>query len=96
MPSLRPLLVATSVKTTLLPTAGVGLSTVLTIERSVVGVGTGVTVEVLLATAGSFSVPLIVAVLAYGPAALTVAVMVKVAVAVFASAPMFHIPVPGV
>ncbi|MNR40237.1 hypothetical protein D3C85_1585080 [compost metagenome] len=64
VPLLGPLLVATSVNTTLLPTAGAILSIVFTIERSVVGVGTGVTVELLFATAGSFSVPLIVAVLA--------------------------------
>ncbi|MNV79346.1 hypothetical protein D3C71_1728940 [compost metagenome] len=96
MPLLGPLLAATKVKTTLLPTAGVPLSTVFTIDRSVVGVGTGVTVELLLAGTGSFSVPVMVAVLAYGPAAFTVAVMVKVEVPALASAPIFHRPVPGV
>ncbi|MNR55864.1 hypothetical protein D3C85_1763260 [compost metagenome] len=64
VPSLGPLLVATRVNTTLLPTAGAALSTVLTRDLSVVGVGTGVEVEVLLPGVGSFSVPLMLAVLA--------------------------------
>ncbi|MNR05344.1 hypothetical protein D3C85_1213690 [compost metagenome] len=95
VPSLGPLLVAMSVNTTLLPTGGVALSTVLTTERSVVAVGTGVTVEVLFAAAGSLSVPVMVAVLAYGPVAFTVAVMVSVEVMVLARAPILHMPVAG-
>ena len=50
---LGPLLVAVMVKVTLLPTFGVKLSTVLTILRSVIGTGVGVTVEVLFAKEGS-------------------------------------------
>ncbi|MNR21785.1 hypothetical protein D3C85_1387040 [compost metagenome] len=55
---------ATKVNTTLLPTAGVALSTVLLSETSEVGTGSGVEVEVLLPGVGSFSVPVMVAVLA--------------------------------
>ncbi|MNW02311.1 hypothetical protein D3C71_1980760 [compost metagenome] len=64
VPLLGPLLVATRVNTTLLPTAGLATSTVLTRDLSVVGVGNGVEVEVLLPGVGSFSVPLMLAVLA--------------------------------
>src|SRR5664279_2069124 len=61
---LGPPLCAVIVKVTLLPTLGVRLSTVLTILRSVIGTGVGVTVEVLLARIGSVCVPVMVAVLA--------------------------------
>ncbi|MNQ96430.1 hypothetical protein D3C85_1120340 [compost metagenome] len=64
VPSLGPLLVATSVNTTFVPAAGVALLTVLTIARSETAPGAGVEVEVLLPGVGSFSVPVMVAVLA--------------------------------
>src|SRR5664279_1734891 len=51
--SLGPPLCAAMVKVTLLPTLGVRLSTVLITERSVIGTGVGVTVEVLLPRIGS-------------------------------------------
>jgi hypothetical protein len=89
------------VNVTLLPTLGVGLSTVLTIERSVIGTGNGVTVEVLFDRLGSVSVPVMVAVLAYGPLARTVATIVKVALPPFAKLPIIQVgdsqvPVEGV
>src|SRR5664279_6432857 len=61
---LGPPLWAESVKVTLLRTFGVKLSTVFTTERSVIGTGVGVTVEVLLARIRSVCVPVMVAVLA--------------------------------
>jgi hypothetical protein len=61
---LGPPLWAVIVKVTLLPTLGVGLLTVLTTLRSVIGTGAGVTVEVLFARTGSVWVPVMVAVLA--------------------------------
>ena len=89
------------VKVTLEPTVGVGLLTVFTTERFVCATGTGVTVLVLLAGVGSVSTPVIVAVLAYGPAAFTVATIVKVALAPLAKAPIVQfgavqVPVDGV
>ena len=89
------------VKVTLEPTFGVGLLTVLTTPRLVWATGDGVTVEVLLPGVGSISVPEIVAVLAYGPEAFTVATMVKVALAPLARLPILQfgavqVPVDGV
>ena len=88
---LGPLLWAVIVKVTLLPTLGVGLSTVLTTLKSVIGTGVGVTVEVLLASIGSVWAPVMVAVLAYGPLARTVATIVKVALPPFARLPIVQV-----
>ena len=98
---LGPALLAVIVKVTLLPTFGVGLLTVLLTAKFVCGTGTGVDVEVLLPGVGSTSVPEIVAVLAYGPEAFTVATIVKVALAPLAKFPILqfgalHVPVDGV
>ena len=89
------------VKVTLLPTFGVGLFTVLVIDRSVIGTGVVVTVAVLFVKSRSVCVPVIVAVLEYGPLASTVATIVKVALAPLAIAPIVqvgdnHVPVDGV
>ena len=89
--ALGPPLWAVSVKVTLLPTLGVRLSTVLTTLRSVIGTGVGVTVEVLLAGIGSVCVPVMVAVLAQGPLASTVATIVKVALDPLAIAPIVQV-----
>ena len=98
---LGPPLWAVMVKVTLLPTFGVGLSTVLVIDRSVIGTGVVVAVAVLFARFGSLCVPVMVAVLAYGPVASTVATIVKVALPPFAIAPIVqvgdvHDPIDGV
>ena len=89
------------VKVTLLPTLGDGLSTVLVIDRSVIGTGVVVAVAVLLVKSRSVCVPVMVAVLAYGPAARTVATIVKVALPPFAIAPIVQVgdsqdPIDGV
>ncbi len=51
-------------KTTLVPTVGLGISTALTTAKSVLVTGVGVTVDVLFPGVGSLSFPVIVAVLA--------------------------------
>ena len=79
------------VKVTLLPTFGVGLFTVLTTLKSVIGTGTGVIVEVLFPGTGSVWAPVMVAVLAYGPLARTVATIVKVALPPLAMLPIVQV-----
>ena len=79
------------VKVTLLPTFGVGLSTVFVIDRSVIGTGVVVTVAVLFVRSRSVCAPVMVAVLAYGPVASTVATIVNVALPPFAIAPIVQV-----
>jgi hypothetical protein len=57
---LGPAFVAAIVKLQVLPTDGVGLLTVFTCKSCSQGTGVGVTVDVLSAGVGSFSLPVIV------------------------------------
>src|SRR4030081_978134 len=86
--SLGPLLVALTVKVTLVFWFGAELLTVLVIATSA---ATGVTVALAVSSRALLSASVsavFVAVLVVGTSVLTVAVIVSVAVAVFASAPM--------
>ena len=61
--ALGPLFLAVIVNVILLPTYGAGLFTVFMMDRSVIGTGVGVLVEVLFPGSGSCSLPVMVAVL---------------------------------
>ena len=89
-------MVAVMVNVTFDPTAGVALFTLFVTARSVTGVGTGVTVEVLFEAFGSDSLALIDAVFAYEPVALTVATIWSVTVDPLVSVPIDQTPVPEV
>ena len=87
---------ATILKITLLPTFGVALFTVLTTLTLDCATGVGVLLEVLLPGVGSASLAVMLAVLAYTPVALTVAVTVKVCDAPLAKLPIVQTPVPEI
>jgi len=98
---LGPALLAVIVKVTLLPTAGVLLLAVFITDKSANEPTVGETEEVLLVETGSVWLPVMVAVLVYGPVALTVAVILNVAVAPLAKLPIvqfgaLHVPKEGV
>ena len=91
--SLGPRLEATNVKTTFVPIFGAATFTVLVILRSVCLIGIGVTEATSLLAIGSFSNPLIFAVLVYEPLGFTVATIVNVLETPLAILPTAHIPV---
>jgi hypothetical protein len=92
---LGPLLVTVIVNVTLVPTFGAPLLTVLPTCRSACATGVVPALALLLFGFGSCVVAVTLALLTYGPPASAVAVMVSVALAPLASAPMVHTPVPG-
>src|SRR5262249_16758323 len=92
--SLGPLLVRVTVKVTVSPTLGVGLSTVLVTARSASG-GVMSTLPVLFVLSGSNVFELATATLVAGAALFTWAVITSVAVALSANVPKLHTPVAG-
>ena len=91
---LGPLLVATRVNSTTLPTYGEALLMVLTISKLEDAPGTTVEVELLFPGVGSAVALVTAAVLAQVPATLTVAVMCNTADTPLANAPTVQAPVP--
>ena len=92
---LGPLLVAVTVKVTLVPRLGVGLSTILVMAMSAACPVTVAEAVLLPATGSGWSSAVLVAVLVTAVVPVTVATIESVALAPLARAPMFQTPVTG-